>query len=136
MKKAFLFFILVAIWFVLLFPKDFVWNYGVKELKKNGIEVSAKEVNMALFILYNKIDIKDLIILKSFKIDNIHVKHSIKKPLKVLFGGLSQYGDFFGEISLDKREGFVTFPKSNLNGAFFRSYFKKTKDGMRYEFTY
>ena len=136
MKKVALFVLLVIFWVVMLFPKILLWDYFVEEMQAKDISVVAKEVDIKLWLVYNEISIKNLTVLKSFKADSLHVKQSLLNPLHVEFSGVSEYGDFKGDINLNEQKGFVLFEDTDLKKAIFRSYFKKQKDGMKYEFTY
>jgi len=136
MKKIVLFFVLVVFWILMLFPKVLLWDYFVDEMNKRDISVVAKEVDIKFWLIYNKIDIKKLTLLKSFKVDRFNVKYSVLNPLHIELNGSNEYGDFVGEVALLDKKGFIFFKKSDLKKAIFRSYFKKEKDGMKYEFTY
>jgi hypothetical protein len=136
MKKIVLFFVLVIFWVVMLFPKIMLWEYFVEEMNKKNISIVAKEVDIKLWLVYNKIDINKMILLKSFKVDSFDVKYSFLNPLYVKLKGNSQYGNFVGEVAILDKKGFILFKKSNLKKAIFKRYFKKQKDGMKYEFTY
>lgn len=136
MKKTALFLLLVLFWIVLLFPKYIIWEKIEQTLEKKGISVSAKEVDMQLYLLYNRVNIKDLTILDSFKISKLVVDYNILNPLHVTLHGDSQYGKFDSSIALKEKKGFVLFKTDNLNGTLLKEYFKKDKDGMKYEFNY
>ncbi len=136
MKKIVLFVLLILFWVVILFPKVLLWNYFVIEMHKKDISIEAKEVDIKLWLAYNKIHIQDAMLLKSFKVDTFDVTYSILDPLHVEFVGGSEYGDFRGQVALLDKNGSVIFEKSDLKKAMFRSYFKKSKDGMKYEFAY
>ncbi len=136
MKKIVLFVFLVLFWVVMLFPKIFLWDYFVDELNKSDISIEAKEVDIKLWLVYNKVHIQDALLLKSFKVDSFDMTYNILGPLHVEFTGVSEYGDFKGQVALLDQNGSVVFEKSDLKKAMFKSYFKKTKEGMKYEFTY
>ena len=136
MKKIVLFSSLVLVWIVVLFPKTLIWNYFVDEMQKRDISVVAKEVDMKLWVLYNEIDIRELVVLKSFKADTLSLKHTLLSPLLVEFEGESEFGDFEGVVGLRDKNGSIVFKDTDLDGAMFRSYFKKHKEGMKYEFAF
>ena len=136
MKKALLFVILVAIWAVLLFPKTLLWDYFVIKMQERDIQLSAKETDIKLWLVYNRININDLEIQKIFKIDSLNIEQTALDPFYVYIDGSSQYGDFSSKIDLLDKKGYILFEKSDLKNAIFKSYFKKTKEGMKYEFEY
>ncbi len=136
MKKTVLFILLVFIWIVILFPKIVLWDYFLDEMQKREISITAKEVDIKLWLVYNKIEIEDLVALKTFKVENLEIKQTILSPLHVEIYGSSEYGDFSGEIGLVDKKAYILFEKSDLKNAMFGSYFKKTKEGMKYEFDY
>jgi len=136
MKKIVLFILLVVFWVAIFFPKIFLWDYFVKEMESKNISVVAKKVDINLWLLYNHIKIKSLTLLKSFEIDSLNIKQDALSPLHVKFYGVSEYGVFRGEVAIVDKKGFILFEKTDLKKAMFRSYFKKHKEGMKYEFTY
>ncbi len=136
MKKSILFILLVLIWFFLLFPKVILWNYFVDEMEQKDISITAKEVDIKTWLIYNKIEIKELTALKTFKIKTLDITQNILNPLLVEIYGSSEFGLFRGEVELYEKKGYILFETSDLKGAIFKSYFKKTKEGMKYEFNY
>ncbi|MBV5278181.1 MAG: hypothetical protein J0647_03960 [Campylobacteraceae bacterium] len=135
MKKIILFITLVLIWIVLLFPKDTLWDTFEKIMYQKNISINAKEVDMQLYLLYNKISIKDMSVLNNYHIKKFVTTYSIAEPLYVLFDGNSEYGDFRGKISLLEQKGFVILKAKTINNSLLKN-FKKDKEGMKYEFTY
>lgn len=136
MKKTVLFIVLVLFWTVIIFPTNVLWENLTKELNKQNISLQAKEVDVKLFFLYNQIKIKDLTALESFNIKSLDIKQTIIDPLHVKIKGSSEYGDFIGEIAILDKKGFILFEKGSLKKAMFKSYFKKSEEGMKYEFKY
>lgn len=136
MKKIVLFTLLVFVWIVILFPRDVIWDKIEQTLAAKGIPVSAKEVDMQLYLLYNRVNIKELTVLKNFDISKLNIEYHLLDPLYVKLYGDSQYGKFNANIELKDKKGFVLFNTDNLNGTLLQEYFKKDKDGMKYEFNY
>ena len=68
--------------------------------------------------------------------EKFDITYSVLNPLHVNLSGTSEYGDFVGKVTFLDKKGFILFKKSNLKKAMFKSYFKKDKEGMKYEFTY
>ncbi|HIP44310.1 MAG TPA: hypothetical protein EYG93_03105 [Sulfurospirillum arcachonense] len=136
MKKTILFVCLVFVWVVILFPKVILWDYFVDEIQKKDITITAKKVDIKIWLAYNQIEIKDLTALKTFKVDSLEIKQTIFDPLHVDIYGTSKYGDFSGKIELVDKKGYILFEKSDLKNAIFKGYFKKVKEGMKYEFSY
>ena len=136
MKKVLLFIFLVAIWIVLLFPKALLWDYFVVKMQEKDIQVSSKEIDIRLWLVYNKIDMKDIEIQKFFKVSALNIEQTVLDPLHVYINGTSKYGDFSSKIDLLDKKGYVLFEKSDLKDAIFKSYFNKSKEGMKYEFEY
>ncbi len=136
MKKTILFILLVFIWIAILFPKVILWDYFVDEMQKRDIPITAKKVDIKLWLAYNEIEIEDLTALKIFKVRSLKIKQNILNPLQVEIYGSSEYGDFSGQIWFVDKKGYILFDKSDLKGAMFKSYFKRDKEGMKYEFDY
>ena len=136
MKKILLFIFLVTIWVVLLFPKALLWDYFVVKMQERDIQLSAKEIDIKLWLVYNKIDMKDIEIQKIFKVSALNIEQTVLDPLHVYINGTSKYGNFSSKIDLLDKKGYVLFEKSDLKDAIFGSYFKKSKEGMKYEFEY
>ena len=94
------------------------------------------------WIFYNEIELKNLRlsknmpILKNFKILNSHITYTIFSPTKVKIKGKSKHGDFVGEVEIFKHKGFILLKSKTMRDTFLQQYFKKTKEGMRYEFAY
>jgi len=136
MKKVLLFMFLVAIWIVLLFPKALLWDYFVVKMQEKDIQLSSKEIDIKLWLVYNKIDMKDIEIQKIFKVSALNIEQTVLDPIHVYINGTSKYGNFSSKIDLLDKKGYVLFEKSDLKDAIFKSYFKKSKEGMKYEFEY
>jgi len=136
MKRTVLFTLLILFWIVVLFPKHIIWEKFEQTLEKRGIPISAKEVDIQLYLLYNRINIKELIVLDNFDISKLVVDYNVLNPLHVTLHGDSQYGKFESDIALMDKKGYVLFKTDNLKDALLKEYFKKDKDGMKYEFNY
>jgi len=136
MKKIVLFVLLTLFWIFVLFPRDFLWNSAKNELNKKGISLTTKEVDISLYMLYNQIKIKDLVVLNSFKASNLGVLYDVRDPLHVSFDGNSSYGVFDGKIALKDKKGFVIIRTKRVTDSILKEYFKKTKGGYKYEFDY
>lgn len=136
MKKTFFFTFLVLFWIVALFPRHVIWEKIEQTLEKKGIPVSAKKVDMNLYLLYNRVNIKELTVLENFDISKLSVEYHVLDPLHVKLHGDSQYGKFDSNIALKDQKGFILFKTDNLKGTLLQEYFKKDKDGMKYEFNY
>ncbi len=134
MKKIVFFLILTILWIWVLFPRDFLWSSTQNFLAKQGITVEAKEVDMSLYLLYNKIEIKDLLILGNFKASKFNILYDVRNPLNVNFDGNSTYGMFGGKVNIKDKKGFVLIKSKHLKDAILKEYFKKTKEGYKYEF--
>ncbi len=100
------------------------------------------QIEAKLWFLYNEIDLKNLRlskkipILKNLKILNSHITYTLLSPAKVKIKGTSKRGDFIGEVEIFKHKGFILLKSNTMKDAFLQQYFKKTKEGMRYEFAY
>jgi len=136
MKKTIFFIILTIFWIIVLFPREFLWSSFEKVLEKEGVSIETKEVDMGLYLFSNKIHIKDLTILGIFKASQLDVLYDIRNPLHVNFDGNSSYGLFDGQINIKNKKGFVLLKTKKLKDAIFKEYFKKTKEGYKYEFDY
>jgi len=136
MKKIILFLFLTLFWIFVLFPRDFLWNSFKGELEKKGISIGTKEVDIGLYIFFNYIKIKDLVVLSSFKASKLDVVYDVRDPLHVSFDGNSSYGVFDGQINLKDKKGFVIIKTKRLKETILKEYFKKIKEGYKYEFDY
>jgi len=100
------------------------------------------QIEAKLWFLYNEIDLKNLRlskkipILKNLKILNSHITYTLLSPTKVKIKGTSKRGNFIGEVEIFKHKGFILLKSNTMKDAFLQQYFKKTKEGMRYEFAY
>ncbi len=137
MKRAVLFLFLTIVWFVVLFPKDILWQ-GIKSYiyTEKGLQIDAKEADIKLYILYDKIILKKIKILNSFDIDSFQATYNVfDDPFMIKLNGKFRYGDFRGIIDLKSKKGFILFKdKKAIVKSVFKSYLKKTKEGYRYEF--
>jgi len=136
MKKAVLFLFLTLVWIFVLFPRDFLWQSVESRLKKQGINIETKKVDMSLYLLYNTIKIKDLVVLGNFKASKLDFSYVVNKPFYVNFDGNSTYGVFDGTINIKERKGFVLLKTKRLKDAILKEYLKRTKEGYKYEFDY
>ena len=136
MKKTVIFFFLVIFWIFVLFPRDFLWKSFANELANRGVTIATKKVDISLYLLYNKIEIKDLIVLETFKATKLDVIYDARNPLEVSFDGKSSYGVLDGRINLKDKNGYVLLKTKKIRDAIFKEYFKKTKEGYKYEFDY
>jgi len=134
--KYIVFVFLTLFWIVVLYPKDILWDSFENAIEKKGISIHAKEVDLNLFLLYNKIDIKEVLIANSFNLQNVVAQYDFRNPLHVKIIGKSEFGDFTGKIILFENKGFILLKEKSLNNNIIKKYFKKTKEGMKYEFDY
>ncbi len=100
------------------------------------------QIEARLWFFYNEIDLKNLRlsknipILKNFKISNSYITYTVLSPTKVKIKGTSKRGDFVGEVEIFKHKGFILLKSDTMKDTFLQQYFKKTKEGMKYEFAY
>ena len=100
------------------------------------------QIEVKPWFFYNEIDLnnlrlgKNIPILKNFKILNSHITYTLLSPTKVKIKGKSKRGDFIGEVEIFKHKGFILLKSNTLRDTFLQQYFKKTKEGMKYEFVY
>jgi len=138
-----------------MYNKNIIIVAGQKEdklykLTANDTKVYFKSIKIAnigqidagLWLFYNEIKLKNLRlskktpILKNFKILNSYITYTLLSPTKVKIEGKSKRGDFIGEVEIFKHKGFILLKSNTMKDAFLQQYFKKTKEGMRYEFAY
>lgn len=136
MKKTVIFFFLIVFWIFVLFPRDFLWKSLENELENRGVNITTKKVDISLYLLYNKIEIKNLVVLETFKATKLDVLYDVRNPLVVSFDGDSPYGVFDGKINLKDKKGFILLKTKKIRDAIFKEYFKKIKEGYKYEFDY
>ncbi len=169
MKKVLLFVFLVIIWFVLLFPKNILWNNFKVIMNENGVQFVTKEtrdekirfvlknstvffnqlqvgtiknIDIKPWIFYNEIDMDGFRVsekvpfLKNFRIKKLVARYTVLNPKKVIFDGNSSYGNFDGEIKLFEKSGYILLKSHKLKDALLKDYFKNSKEGMKYEFSY
>lgn len=135
--------------------KNIIIIAQLKEDKKykftaNDIKVYFKSVRVAnigqiearLWLFYNEIDLKNsrlsknIPILKDLKISNSYITYNILSPTKIKIKGTSKRGDFIGEVEIFNHKGFILLKSDTMKDTFLQQYFKKTKEGMKYEFAY
>ncbi len=137
MKKVVLFFFLTFVWFVVLFPKDILW-LGIKGYiyTEKELQIDSKEVDIKLYVLYNKIILKKIKIANSFDVESFQAVYNVfDAPFMIKVNGKFHHGDFIGIVNLKSKKGFILFKdKKSLDKSVFKSYLKKTEDGYRYEF--
>jgi len=109
----------------------------------NSIKIAnIGQIETRLWLFYNEIELKNLRlsknmpILKNLKILNSHITYTLLSPTKVKIKGKSKIGDFIGEVEIFKHKGFILLKSNTMRDTFLQQYFKKTKEGMRYEFAY
>ncbi|MFK5882375.1 MAG: hypothetical protein QM482_09195 [Sulfurospirillum sp.] len=101
-----------------------------------------KKAEMKPWIFYNEIDLQDakisknLPLFKEFKIKNLRAIYSIFSPKKIEIKGTSNLGNFRAEVDIFKHKGYILFKNINSKNSVVKSYFKKTKEGMKYELAY
>ena len=136
MKKTLYFSFLVIVWVVILFPQDVIWKNLKQNLTKNQIELSVKEVNMNLYLLYNKVNLTSLTLFNTIHVDRLNMSYTLLNPMKIKLNGEFENEPFEGEINLLNKNGFVLLKNNSLKNSLLRSYFKKDLKGLKYEFTY
>ena len=136
MKKTVIFLFITLFWIFVLFPRDFLWKSFENELEKQGISIKTKEVDIGLYLLYNHIKVKDLVVLNTIKASKMDVFYDVRDPLHVSFDGNSSYGVFDGKININERKGFILLKTKRLKDAILKEYLNKTEEGYKYEFDY
>lgn len=103
---------------------------------------SIKRVAIKPWILYNEIYLQDIESSNSlpipvrFTIKKMRATYTILSPKKIEISGFSNLGIFKAKIEVFKHRGYVLLKKISSKNSFIKSYFKKTKEGMKYEFSY
>ena len=87
MKKTLYFSFLVIVWVVILFPQDVIWKNLKQNLTKNQIELSVKEVNMNLYLLYNKVNLTSLTLFNTIHVDRLNMSYTLLNPMKIKLNG-------------------------------------------------
>ena len=136
MKKTLYFCLLVLTWTVVLFPQDIIWNNIKQNMAKKGIQVDAKEVNTQLYLLYNKVDITSLQLFDALYVDRVKIRYTLLNPLKIELNGVLENRHFKGEVDLINKNGFVSIEEGAFKNTLLRGYFKKSTEGLKYEFAY
>ncbi len=125
--------------------EDKKYKYEVKQLDVylQSVKVATlKTVEFKLWIFYNEIEMQDielspsLPIFGGLKIQKLIARYMLISTKKISLSGMSKFGNFKGEIDIFKHSGYVLFKKGTIQKSPLREYFKKTTEGMRYEFTY
>lgn len=161
-----LFFILVLMYFM---PKVNTYYLLEQELKKYDVVVNseqAKDTGFALnikdssifvkstqsanvedikirvFVLYNKIKIKNIKFSKTMKsfiplhVDRISIKHSILNPLIVNIDGVGKLGEFEGKFHLLDRNLYISLKPSKIMLQKYKSTLKKFKKSENGSYIY
>ena len=125
--------------------KDMGYKFIAKDLKisyKDMGIVQIQKLTIKPWLLYNEIDFdvsklnKNIPLLKGLKISQFKATYDILHPTYIRAKGVTRLGDFTIKIWLLKHKGIVLLKRKYIKNSFLREYFKKTKDGMRYEFGY
>lgn len=115
---------------------------GIKVYFKNFKVADISKVEAKLWLFFNKISLKNsrlsqkMPILKNLKIVNSNITYTVLAPTKIKIQGTSNQGDFVGVVEIFKHKGFILLKNSTVKDVFLQQYFKKTKEGMKYEFAY
>jgi len=116
--------------------------YNIKIYYKNFKVADLGEITIKPWLLFNKISLKNLHfgknmpILNNLNIINAKITYTLFMPTKIHITGISNQGNFIGIVNIFKHKGYILLKKNSIKNIFLHQYFKKTKEGMRYEFTY
>ncbi len=101
-----------------------------------------KKAEIRAWMIYNKIKLTAITlspnvpISEKLTIKYMNISYTIFKPKHIYIDGISNYGGFKGDISLFKRKGSILLDTKSIKNSFLKEYFKKTKEGMKYEFDF
>ncbi len=125
--------------------QDLKYKFIAKDLKISykGMDIAQiKSLSIKPWLLYDEVNFKtaklnkNMPILKGLNISRLKATYDILHPTLIRAEGGSRYGDFTITVWILKHKGVVLFKSDHIDNSFLRGYFKKTKDGMRYEFSY
>ncbi len=125
--------------------KDLRYKFIAQNVKiyyKNFEVVNISEVVAKPWLFFNEVTLKNLHptknipILNNLNITNAKIIYTILTPVKINITGTSNQGNFSGIVNIFKHKGHILFKRNDKKNIFLHRYFKKTKEGMRYEFTY
>lgn len=125
--------------------QDLKYKFIAKGLKISykGMDIAQiKSLTIKPWLLYDEVNLKtaklnkNMPILKGLNISQLKATYDILHPTLIRAKGGSGYGDFTIVIRILKHKGAILLKSNHINNSFLRGYFKKTEDGMRYEFSY
>ena len=125
--------------------KDLRYKFTAQDIKiyyKNFKVANINEMTVKPWLFFNEITLKNshlskkIPILKNLNIVNTKITYTILMPTKINITGTSNQGDFTGIVKIFKHKGYILLKNNKIKDVFLQQYFKKTRGGMKYEFTY